>query len=31
LIGAVCGMALTAWLLREPKDATETINLEAQL
>jgi hypothetical protein len=31
LIGAVCGMALTAWLLRQPEEAAEPMNPEAQL
>jgi glycerol uptake facilitator-like aquaporin len=31
LIGAVFGMAFAAWLLREPADMTEPMNVEAQL
>ncbi len=31
LIGAVCGMAVAAWLLRQPESGTEPINVEAQL
>jgi glycerol uptake facilitator-like aquaporin len=31
LIGAVCGLAVTAWLLRKPENATEAMNVEAQL
>jgi glycerol uptake facilitator-like aquaporin len=31
LIGAVCGTAVAAWLLRQPKGGTEPMNVEAQL
>ncbi len=31
LIGAVCGMAVAAWLLRQPESGTEPMNVEAQL
>ena len=31
LVGAVCGMAVAAWLLRQPKGGTEPMNVEAQL
>ncbi len=31
LAGAVCGMAVAAWLLGQPKDETEPMNVEAQL
>ncbi len=31
LIGAVCGMAFAAWLLRQPAEASETMKAEAQL
>ena len=31
LVGAVCGMAVAAWLLRQPKGETEPMNVDAQL
>jgi glycerol uptake facilitator-like aquaporin len=31
LVGAVCGMAIAAWLMRQPKGGTEPMNVEAQL
>lgn len=31
LLGAFCGLAVTAWLLRKPENATEAMNVEAQL
>ncbi len=31
LVGAICGMAVAAWLLRQPKGGTEPMNVEAQL
>jgi glycerol uptake facilitator-like aquaporin len=31
LIGAVCGTAVAAWLLRQPKGGTEPMNVEGQL
>ena len=31
MIGAVCGMAFAGWLLRQPGDAAEPMNVEAQL
>ncbi len=31
LIGATCGMAFAAWLLRQPESAAEAMNVEAQL
>jgi glycerol uptake facilitator-like aquaporin len=31
LIGAVCGLAVAAWLLRKSENATEAMNVEAQL
>jgi glycerol uptake facilitator-like aquaporin len=31
LLGAVCGMAVAEWLLRQPGEATEPVNAEAQL
>ncbi len=31
LVGAVCGMAAAAWLLRQPEEAAEAMNVEAQL
>ena len=31
LIGAICGMAFAAWLLRQPECAAEAMNVEAQL
>jgi glycerol uptake facilitator-like aquaporin len=31
LLGAVCGMALATWLLRQPEDDVEPMNVEAQL
>jgi glycerol uptake facilitator-like aquaporin len=31
LVGAICGMAVAAWLLRQPRGGTEPMNVEAQL
>lgn len=31
LVGALCGMAFAGWLLRQPADAGESMNVEAQL
>jgi len=31
LVGAICGMAVAAWLLRQPTGGTEPMNVEAQL
>jgi glycerol uptake facilitator-like aquaporin len=31
LVGAVCGMAVAAWLLRQSEGAPEPMNVEAQL
>ncbi|MGC2787930.1 MAG: MIP/aquaporin family protein [Roseiarcus sp.] len=31
LVGAVCGMAVAAWFLRQPKGETEPMNVDAQL
>jgi glycerol uptake facilitator-like aquaporin len=31
LIGAICGLAVAAWLLRKPENAAEAMNVEAQL
>lgn len=31
LLGALCGMALATWLLRQPEDEVEPMNVEAQL
>ena len=31
LIGAICGLAVAAWLLRKPENPAEAMNVEAQL